>query len=86
MEILFEVIGAVLEELFGLTLESGRVPRVIKTVLVGLLCVPLSVICILILISGIRESDSAKALAGGLIAALMLTTGGILTRRIWKRH
>ena len=85
MEILIEIIGAVLEELFGVTLESGRVPRIVKTVLISLLCVPLAVICILILVSGIREHDGAEALAGGLVAALMLTAGAILMRRVWRK-
>lgn len=85
MEILIELIGAVLEEVFGLTLESGRVPRIVKTVLVSLLCVPLAVVCIIIMITGIRDGDGTKALVGGLVAALMLTAGAVLVRRIWKR-
>ena len=85
MEILIELIGAVLEEVFGLTLESGRVPRIVKTVLVSLLYVPLAVVCIIILFSGIRDGDGTNALVGGLVAALMLTAGAVLVRRIWKR-
>ena len=85
MEILIELIGAVLEEVFGLTLESGRVPRIVKTVLVSLLCVPLAVVCIIIMITGIRDGDGSNALVGGLVAALMLTAGAVFVRRIWKR-
>lgn len=85
MDILIEIIGSLLEELFGMTIESRRVPRVVKTVLTSLVCLPLAVIGLLLIISGLRKGDRGTAVAGGLIALLM---GGLYflgLRRIWKR-
>ena len=85
MEILIEIIGSLLEELFGMTIESRRVPRVVKTVLTSLVCLPLAVIGLLLVISGLRKGDSGTAVAGGLIALLMGWLYFLGLRRIWKR-
>ncbi len=85
MEILIEIIGAVLEELFGLTLESERVPKIAKTVLISLVCLPLGVIGLLFVISGLCKGEAGIAVGGGMIAAFMLTGFAVLLRRNWKK-
>ncbi|MBQ3940486.1 MAG: hypothetical protein II723_05170 [Oscillospiraceae bacterium] len=85
MEILIEIIGSLLEELFGMTIESRRVPRVVKTVLTSLVCLPFAVIGLLLIISGLRKGNRGTAVAGGLIALLMGWLYFLGLRRIWKR-
>ena len=84
MEILVELIGAALEALFGIAMESSRVPRIIKSVLTSLLLVPFIVIILLFLIRFVREPDMTGIIltAFCLILVTLLYARGLY--KIWK--
>lgn len=85
MDFLVELVMELLGEVLGGAIESPRVPKIIRTVAVCLLCVPLSVIMLILMIGGIRDRNTLFAVFCALVAVMMLGALAVLLRRIWKR-
>lgn len=85
MDFLVELVMELLGGILGEAAESPRVPKIIRTVAVCLLCVPLSVIMLILMIGGIRDRNSGFAVWCALVAVMMLGALAVLLRRIWKR-
>ena len=85
MDFLVELVMELLGEVLGGAIESPRVPKIIRTVAVCLLCVPLSVIMLILMIGGIQDRNIGFAVWCALIAVMMLGALAVLLRRIWKR-
>ena len=85
MDFLVELVMELLGEVFGVAIESPRVPKIIRTVAVCLLCVPLSVIMLILMVGGIRDRNIGFVVWCALVAVMMLGALAVLLRRIWKR-
>ena len=85
MDFLVELVMELLGEVLGGAIESPRVPKIIRTVAVCLLCVPFSVIMLILMIGGIRDRNIGFAVWCALVAVMMLGALAVLLRRIWKR-
>ena len=86
MDILFEAIGELLSELYGWIVTSERVPRGVRTALVLVLTVPLSVLMVFCTVGSIRKSSMTGTIFCGLCLLGFSLIGIFLLRRIWKRR
>ncbi|MBR3268674.1 MAG: hypothetical protein IKI58_08135 [Oscillospiraceae bacterium] len=85
MEFLVEFIMELLGEIWGETVNSKRVPKVIRTVVFCLFWVPLLVLAGLLLWLMISGRNTLGCVLTGACVLLLTGFGIVMIRRIWKR-
>ncbi|MBR6107952.1 MAG: hypothetical protein IKQ39_08090 [Oscillospiraceae bacterium] len=85
MDFLVEFIMELLGEIMGEAIGSPRVPKVIRSVLICLLCVPLTILFLILLAGEIRDRNTAGSIFTALVIVIMTAMAVALLRRVWKR-
>ena len=85
MEILVEVIGSVLEAVFGSVLGCRRIPRFARTMFLSILLMPFIVLCAILLAKFLCRTEWTGAFLMAFCTALLTALYVVSLRKIWRQ-
>lgn len=80
VELIMEVIGAVWDE----AIKDEKIPRVVRTVLILILFIPVIVLALILAIGWMREGNAPGGIVGLGVVLLFLIGLIVLMRRTWR--